>query len=71
MVAKNDITGDSIQSKLNNEKYSDNYDSIFKKEFKIITNGYGESRQKCSNRCWLDVKDGAFECNKPLCIEDI
>ena len=29
MVAKNDITGDSIQSKVNSKAYQDNLDKIF------------------------------------------
>ena len=32
MTARNDITGDSIQSKSNSQKYRDNYDSIFSKK---------------------------------------
>lgn len=32
MVAKNDITGDSIQSKVNSQAYQDNYDRIFGKK---------------------------------------
>jgi len=32
MVAKNDITGDSMQSKNTTDAYRDNYDKIFKKE---------------------------------------
>ena len=31
MTARNDITGDSIQSKSNSKKYRDNYDAIFGK----------------------------------------
>jgi len=31
MVARNDITGDKIQSKDNSKAYSDNYDKIFSK----------------------------------------
>lgn len=66
-VAKNDITGDAIQSKLSTENYSNNYDTIFKKELKVLTNGYGEAKQTCSERCWLEVKDREFICNKPSC----
>jgi hypothetical protein len=29
MTAKNDITGDSIKSKVNSQTYKDNYDAIF------------------------------------------
>jgi hypothetical protein len=29
MTTKNDITGDSIKSKINNKKYRDNWDIIF------------------------------------------
>jgi len=32
MVAKNDITGDSIQTKGITDKYRDNYDLIFRKK---------------------------------------
>ena len=31
MVARNDITGDSIQTKTATQSYRDNYDNIFKK----------------------------------------
>jgi hypothetical protein len=32
MVAKNDVTGDTIASKYNSQKYVDNWDSIFNKK---------------------------------------
>ena len=32
MVAKNDITGDSIQTKGTSQAYADNYDRIFRKK---------------------------------------
>jgi len=32
MTAKNDITGDSIKTKSNSQKYVDNYDAIFRKK---------------------------------------
>ena len=32
MVAKNDITGDSIQTRTNSKAYQDNYDLIFRKK---------------------------------------
>ena len=32
MVAKNDITGDAIQSKTNSKEYGDNFDRIFRKD---------------------------------------
>jgi len=31
MVAKNDITGDSIASRVNSKQYEDNFDLIFRK----------------------------------------
>ena len=35
MATRNDITGDSIQSKSNSKKFRDNYDAIFnKKDYK-------------------------------------
>jgi hypothetical protein len=36
MVARNDITGDKIQSKENSKAYEDNYDKIFGKKKKEI-----------------------------------
>jgi len=36
MVTKNDVTGDSIQTKVSSKAYLDNYDAIFnKKDFKV------------------------------------
>jgi len=32
MVAKNDISGDSIQTRTNSKAYQDNYDLIFRKK---------------------------------------
>ena len=32
MVAKNDITGDSISSRVNSKQYEDNFDRIFRKD---------------------------------------
>lgn len=32
MTAKNDVTGDSIRTKIANEKYLNNYDLIFRKK---------------------------------------
>lgn len=36
MVAKNDITGDSIQSRIATKEYQDNYEIIFRKTPKEI-----------------------------------
>jgi len=35
MVAVNDITGDSLTSKSNNQKFRDNFDKIFSKPVKV------------------------------------
>ena len=32
MAAKNDITGDSISSRVNSKQYEDNFDRIFRKD---------------------------------------
>ena len=37
MVSKNDITGDSLQTKVSSEIYRNNYDAIFRK--KVIPEG--------------------------------
>ena len=34
MVARNDITGDTIQSRVSSKAYSDNYENIFRKNKK-------------------------------------
>jgi hypothetical protein len=34
MVARNDITGDAIQSRVSSKAYSDNYENIFRKKDK-------------------------------------
>lgn len=41
-VSKNDITGDSIQSKVTSKEYLDNYDRIFGKNQKIKQKSYTE-----------------------------
>jgi hypothetical protein len=34
MVARNDITGDAIQSRVSSKAFNDNYDNIFRKKDK-------------------------------------
>jgi hypothetical protein len=42
MVAKNDITGDAIQTKSVNDAYRDNYDVIFNKKKKTDVEKFDE-----------------------------
>lgn len=35
MTAKNDITGDSIQTKIATENFVNNYDSVFNREYTV------------------------------------
>lgn len=42
MVARNDITGDSIQTKGTSDAYRDNYDNIFRKDKKTETEKFDE-----------------------------
>ena len=44
MVARNDITGDKIQSKKNSEAYENNFDKIFGKKKKEIDILFDEDR---------------------------
>jgi len=44
MVARNDITGDKIQSKKNSEAYENNFDKIFGKKKKEIDIPFNEDR---------------------------
>lgn len=52
MSGVNDITGDSLISKVNNDKYRNNYDNIFKKncikEFPCALKGDTINTCKCS-----------------------
>jgi len=43
MPTKNDITGDAIKSKTNNEKYRNNYDRIFNKEWNHTCDKLGKA----------------------------
>lgn len=55
MAAKNDITGDSIQTRGTSQKYLDNYDLIFRKKSKnsdtdnVKENEYAEETETGSN----------------------
>jgi hypothetical protein len=44
MVARNNITGDKIQSKKNSEAYENNFDKIFGKKKKEIDISFDEDR---------------------------
>ena len=44
MAAKNDVTGDSIQSRPSNSNYSDNYDRIFRKPSDTYKDTVGEPK---------------------------
>lgn len=46
MVAKNDITGDLIQSKQNNKAFEDNFDRIFRKVKKEAPELWTEEEEK-------------------------
>ena len=54
-MAKNDITGDSIRSKAQNEKYSDGWDRIFgkksetknKQQVEVEDQKSGDNQQSC------------------------
>jgi hypothetical protein len=65
MVAKNDITGDSIQTKGVSNTYRDNYDLIFGKKGNMKTNNGGIT--STDNRSGMtidwDVADGITKAN--------
>lgn len=66
-MSKNDITGDDIKSRISNEKFESNFESIFGDGFGYVTNSDGEQLKKCSRRCWLEIKDNKPSCDKPGC----
>lgn len=53
MSTKNDITGDSLISKVNTETYRDNYDKIFNKKPRIVIEDKPEvlTEVKDENNC--------------------
>lgn len=71
MVAKNDITGDLIQSRVKSKQYDDNFDSIFQKKVEFVVRPDGVKMNKCGNRCWLEIKNDLFHCSKPNCSLDL
>ena len=71
MVAKNDITGDSIQSKGTSDAYRNNYDRIFKKENNTGTdkNEYQDvlSTEDCVDNALEEYKRQAQEIWNDSC----
>jgi len=53
MVAKNDITGDSIASRVNSKEYEDNFDRIFRKN-KIASDKPEDGDQRLNNEGKLE-----------------
>jgi len=45
LVTKNDVTGDSIQTKVTSKKYLDNYDAIFGKKNKKVEHEDEDSKE--------------------------
>jgi hypothetical protein len=59
MVAKNDITGDSIQSRTNSKAYQDNYDLIFRKKKQEDNTGVSKNEFQdvlSTEDCMIDTK---------------
>lgn len=59
MTAKNDVTGDSIRSKVGSDQYRNNYDAIFRKDKKEPEKK--EDRPCSSNRNCEKECDGGCE----------
>ena len=59
MVAKNDITGDSIQSRTNSQSYQNNYDAIFRK--KVVEQDDKQTRNNEETQQALGVKTNVNE----------
>lgn len=68
MVAKNEITGDKLQSKLNNQQYEDNFDRIFGKkkdnvaQVNTTTNKPLERPNTESEPPWMGYEPGIDDC---------
>ena len=67
MASKNNITGDSIISKVNTKSYSDNYDLIFPDKLEIIFDAVGTMWEKCGKRCFMECDNGIIKCDKKGC----
>ena len=70
MVARNDITGDSIQTKNTSSAYRDNYDNIFRKDkMQVRVEEKAEDIGKCgcgrspTGKCigWHGLSEEAFQ----------
>lgn len=57
MVARNDITGDSIQSKITNDNYRNNYDKIFRKTDNSLTDKNEYYDILSTEDCFTDFLD--------------
>ncbi len=55
MVARNDITGDAIQSRTSSKAYSDNYDNIFRKKDNTGTDKNENQDVLSTEDCVLDA----------------
>lgn len=57
MVAKNDVTGDAIQTKVSSEAYRSNYDVIFRRRKKTDAELFDEAIMKNEYYDLEDEKD--------------
>ena len=66
MAATNDITGDEIKSKANNDKYLTNFEKIFGKSNDCTTNGKMEAKTMCVERTGKGDTQSEPATNVPL-----
>lgn len=70
MASKNNITGDSIQTKATTEAYRDNYDRIFNKPIEIIEDReeYKVPKSPICPKCKIDTTSiSGYSCSKSDC----
>lgn len=63
MVARNEITGDKIQSKLSNKQYEDNFDKIFSKKDKVESPTLTTDKPLEPTEDWDEARIDVIGCN--------
>ena len=63
VVAKNEITGDKIQSKLSNKQYEDNFDKIFSKKDTVESPPLPTDKPLEHAEDWDEARIDVIGCN--------
>lgn len=64
-AAKNDVTGDKIQSKVPSKAYLDNYDKIFSKTKEKYANALADLSKGDGDEAGVSDEEGTFRYDLP------